>query len=199
MKNLLLALLSLVIFPLASFAAPTTEAEQVIRDAFSKVQRTVVESKDTLSPEALDDKLRTVISPVFDFEEMSRGSLGSNWKNATEPQRKEFVELFQGLLARTYLQRIRTKIDGSNVEYLQPMTTNNRVMVRSKVSKDGETLGADYRMYEKNGRWRVYDVIIENVGLVTNYRNEFSVILKDSGFDGLLKKLREKTTAGSKS
>lgn len=83
--------------------------------------------------------------------------------------------------------------------YLQPMTMNNRVVVRSRISKDGEVIGADYRMYERDGTWHVYDVIIENVGLVTNYRNEFSVILKDSGFDGLLQKLREKTAEGKKS
>ena len=187
--------LSLVALLLAApcFASPADDAEQTVRTTFDTVAKIVADNQGKVSEKIIDQKLQDVLLPVFDFEEMSRGSLGASWKSLSEPQRKEFMDLFASLLSRTYLHRIRTKIKGSEITFLQPMINNNRVVVRAKILSEGETISADYRMYQKDNKWRIYDAIVENVGLVTNYRNEFSNLMKDKGFDGLIQKLREQT------
>lgn len=144
-------------------------------------------------------KLREVINPRFDFEEMARRSLGANWKEATEAQQKEFVQIFSDLLARTYLSKIETvkpgmvKVDSESVEF-------PRAIVKTSVTNKGDTFPIDYKLMNNDGAaWKVYDVVIENIGLVSNYRNEFAGIIRKEKFDGLMIRLREKTQAHAKS
>lgn len=144
-------------------------------------------------------KLREVINPRFDFEEMARRSLGANWKEATEAQQKEFVQIFSDLLARTYLSKIETvkpgmvKVDSESVEF-------PRAIVKTSVTNKGDTFPIDYKLMNNDGaNWKVYDVVIENIGLVSNYRNEFAGIIRKEKFDGLMVRLREKTQNQAKS
>lgn len=144
-------------------------------------------------------KLREVINPRFDFEEMARRSLGANWKEATEAQQKEFVQIFSDLLARTYLSKIETvkpgmvKVDSESVEF-------PRAIVKTSVTNKGDTFPIDYKLMNNSGSsWKVYDVVIENIGLVSNYRNEFAGIIRKEKFDGLMTRLREKTQSQAKS
>ena len=136
-------------------------------------------------------KLREVINPKFDFREMSQRSLGSNWQVGAPAQQKEFVDLFSDLLAKTYLNKIEmcredtVKIEKEDVD-------GAKAMVKTTVLYKGDTFPLDYKLMVKEGRWRVYDVVIENIGLVANYRNEFAGIIRKDGFDGLLQQLREK-------
>lgn len=144
-------------------------------------------------------KLREIINPRFDFEEMARRSLGANWKEATEEQQKEFVHIFSDLLARTYLSKIETvkpgmvKVDSESVEF-------PRAIVKTSVTNKGDTFPIDYKLMNNDGaNWKVYDVVIENIGLVSNYRNEFAGIIRKEKFDGLMTRLREKTQNQAKS
>jgi phospholipid transport system substrate-binding protein len=150
------------------------------------------DSKDRL------DKLRTLIEPRFDFKEMSKRSLGPNWSTITEEQRARFIELFSDLLANTYLSRIETvKKDMVSVdsEKIYPATSGKAfasALVKTSVSIKDDTFPLDYKLVKRSTGWQAYDVIIENIGLVSNYRNEFSGILRKEGFDGLIKLLESK-------
>lgn len=137
------------------------------------------------------DKMRAVIEPKFNFEEMAKRSLGVKWKSITEVERKEFVDLFSELLARTYLGRIE-KVEKDMVEIRSETLRPPRALVKTTVTFEGDTFPLDYKLLFENGGWQVYDVIIENIGLVSNYRSEFAGIIRKEKFSGLLEMLREK-------
>lgn len=141
--------------------------------------------------EARRAKLREVLNKCFDFAEMSKRSLGTNWKEITPAEQEEFVRVFSDLLARTYLSKIETikagmvRFDGEKVEL-------PRATVKTRVEDKGDFFPIDYKLLIEDGRWQVYDVVIENIGLVANYRNEFSGIIRREAFAGLIKRLRDK-------
>lgn len=163
-----------------------------IRGAIEQVQLIVTSEKSKISDEALDAKLKLIIEPMFNFEEMSQRSLGAYWSKATPAEQKEFVQLFSDLLARTYLKRIKRNAEDSQITQLNETLEGDKANVRSVVRSAGEDVKVDYRLIHESSGWKIYDVIIENVGLVSNYRNEFPAIVRKDGFTGLIKRLREK-------
>lgn len=146
------------------------------------------------------DALREIINPKFDFSEMSVRSLGTLWKELPQQQRAEFVTVFSELLARTYLSRIETIERGMvtiESEKLSLATGGEaRALVRTVVTQKGDRFPILYKVVFRNNQWQVYDVVIENVGLVANYRNEFSGIVRREGFPGLMERLRAKVANG---
>jgi len=146
-------------------------------------------------------KLKEVLYQRFDFTEMARRSLGSEWRRRTPEEQKEFVRLFTDLLERAYLDKIES-YSGEKVLYLKNREDGNYAEVETKiVDKTGQEYSLDYRLHKVNGDWKVYDVIVEDVSLVGNYRSQFSRVLAKSSFDELLKTMKEKTFSapGSKS
>lgn len=192
MKKCVLLLCSLF---LSSFAFASDSASEIVTETVEKVKETVVARKSQLSPEELDKELRDIISPVFDFREMSRRSLAKYWKQATPDQQKEFVDLFSSLLAKNYLKKIRDNAENSLMNIVGEQDAGkNRKVVKTTVDVDGTSASIDYRMRAKDDTWKVYDVIVENIGLVSNYRSEFSSIVQKDGVDGLITKLKNKKT-----
>lgn len=141
------------------------------------------------------EQLRELINPLFDFGEMSKRSLGTHWKDATEEEKREFVAVFSDLLAKTYLGKIETvkagmvTVDSESVEV-------PRANVKTTVHNKGETFPLEYKMHNMSGKWRVYDVVIENIGLVANYRNEFAGIIRKDKLSGLIERLKNKKSEG---
>lgn len=136
-------------------------------------------------------QLRTIINPRFDFEEMAKRAVGAHWGEASATEQGEFVRVFSDLLATTYLAKIETvrqgmvKIDSEEVQ-------QGKAIVKTTVQNKGETFPIHYRLLEEEGEWKVYDVIIENVGLVVTYRNEFAGIIRKEKMAGLIQRLKEK-------
>jgi len=170
---------------------PLSAAGITVKATVESVRKTVIDGQ-SLTAAVLDKKLRDIIAPVFDFREMSRRCLGANWKKGTPDQRKEFIELFSDMLARNYLKKIRENAKDSEFSLLSEKTNGKKAKVRTNVTYDGQDVSIEYRLRNKKNAWRVYDVIIENIGLVSNYRSEFSGIVKNEKFDGLLRRLRAK-------
>lgn len=137
------------------------------------------------------DELRKLINPRFNFAEMSKRSLGPNWNEITPAEQSEFTTVFSELLARTYLSKIETvqpgmvSVDSEQVEL-------PRAVVKTIVTSKGDKFPIDYKLSYQNNNWQVYDVVIENIGLVANYRNEFSGIIRKDKFSGLMEKLKKK-------
>ncbi len=136
-------------------------------------------------------KLRALINPKFNFAEMAKRSLGPNWNEISSAERGEFTEVFSELLARTYLSKIETvkagmvSVESENVEA-------TRAVVKTTVVSKGDTFPIDYKLTLNQHGWQVYDVVIENIGLVANYRNEFAGIIRKDKFSGLMERLRKK-------
>lgn len=170
-------------------STPILEIKNTISQAVDVVRTYPGEENQTKRRE----ELRKVINPRFDFNEMAKRSLGAHWKDCNEEERMEYISLFADLLAKTYLSKIEfikedtVTVEGEQIKF-------PKAMVKTIVHYDGDEFPLDYRLLNREGNWKVYDVIIENIGLVVNYRNEFSGIIRKEKFAGLLQRLREKSS-----
>lgn len=135
--------------------------------------------------------IRKAVDECFDWEEMSRRSLGRHWTQRTEEEKKEFVNVFGKLLERTYLERVEG-YSGEKVVYEDESVDGDYAAVKVKIlTKQGAEIPVEYRLRNK-GCWNVYDISIEGVSLVHNYRNQFNSIITRSSYQELMKKVKAK-------
>ena len=132
-----------------------------------------------------------VISKRFNFEEMAKRTVGSEWAKRTPEERGEFVDSFRTLLSNSYLGRIEN-YSGEKVHYNKEITDGEHAEVRTEIDTGQSTIPIDYKMENTGGDWRVYDVVVEGTGLVSNYREQFKRILRKESFEALNKTIREK-------
>jgi phospholipid transport system substrate-binding protein len=152
-----------------------------------------------LEDPALSDKsaerraaVRKIAEDVFDYSDTARRALGPHWNGRSAQERAEFVKLFADLLDRAYMGRIDL-YQGEKVRYVGETIDGGEATVKTRiVTKRGSEVPVDYRMHQKNGRWLVYDVIIEGVSLVSNYRTQFNRVVQTESYETLVQKLRAK-------
>ncbi|HLC40214.1 MAG TPA: ABC transporter substrate-binding protein [Methylomirabilota bacterium] len=136
--------------------------------------------------------VRKIANDLFDFGETAKRSLGRHWQARSEREREEFVNLFADLLERSYIGKIDL-YGGEKVVYLAETIDGDLATVRTKiVTKQGTEASIDYRMLQRGDRWMVYDVILENVSLVSNYRTQFNKIIQTASYQELVKKMKTK-------
>jgi phospholipid transport system substrate-binding protein len=136
------------------------------------------------------------VDGAFNWEEFSRRALAKHWSKRTESEKKEFISLFKQLIKRTYMEK-SGQYSGGKVEFLDEKIDGEYGVVKSQlVSSTGTQTPVDYRLMKKDGAWCVYDVYIEGVSLVSNYRSQFNDILTSSPFEELVKRLKEKIEKG---
>ena len=137
------------------------------------------------------EKLRQIILPRFDFAEMAKRALGSNW-NRYPDQQREFVTAFAQLLEETYADQIEAA-NGDKVVYLSERADKDYAEVVTKViSPKGEETAMTYKLHPIESDWKVYDIVVENVSVVNNYRSQFNRVLNNSSLDELIKRIKEK-------
>jgi phospholipid transport system substrate-binding protein len=138
------------------------------------------------------DRLREVLDPIFDFTEMAKRALGSHWRRRTPAEQEEFVKLFRDFLERIYSEKVNL-YDGEKVVFGRETVENDFAEIESTVVNiKGEEIHVVYRLRRADGKWKVYDALVENVSIINNYRSQFDRILSKSSFDELKKRLREK-------
>jgi phospholipid transport system substrate-binding protein len=136
--------------------------------------------------------VRAIASDIFDFSEMARRSLARHWKGLNERDRQEFVALFTDLLERSYFSRIES-YGGERIAYANEQSEGDIATVNTRiVTKNGTEVPVDYRMLKRGDRWRVYDVNIEGVSLIGNYRTQFNKIIQTSSYAELIKRMKTK-------
>ena len=171
-------------------SSPKAAVQQTIDQSVAVVSK----NKGDANTKARRDALREVINPQFDFAKMAQLSLGTNWNTIDESQQKEFVAIFSNLLSKTYMTKVETIEPGMvSVESERIEEGNIKAVVKTLVKSKGDFFPIDYRLVKEENAWRVYDVVIENIGLVVNYRNEFASIIRKDGFTGLMEQLRKKS------
>ena len=139
------------------------------------------------------EELKKVIYQRFDFTEMARRALGPEWRRHTPEEQKEFVQLFTDLLERAYLKQIESYND-QKVRYLNEREDHGYAEVDTKiVDNKGQEFSVNYRLDNVNGDWKVYDVVIEDISLVNNYRAQFSRVLASSSYQELVHRMKDKT------
>jgi phospholipid transport system substrate-binding protein len=137
-------------------------------------------------------KIRSISEKMFDYNELSRRTLGQNWRKFTSEQQKEFIELYKSILEDAYANKIVSYTDEKVLFNKENMLTEKTCEVQTTVVTRKADIPIHYRVIEKDGEWRVYDVVIEGVSLVNNYRNQFREILANKSPDTLLDILRKK-------
>ena len=136
--------------------------------------------------------LEEIIGQHFDFEEMAKRSLAAHWRNRSEAEHQEFAALFQSLLSKTYAGKIEN-YSGEKVQYLKERMKDSYAEVQTTIVSNKTEISLDYRLLLKDGDWRVYDVVVDGVSLVKNYRVQFDRIIRDSSYEELVKTLRDKS------
>ena len=137
--------------------------------------------------------IRTIAHEIFDFRELSQRALARHWQARTPAERDEFIQLFADLLERSYISKIETFSGGDRVQYSGESVEGDQATVRTRiVTKNGTEIPVDYRMHRVGDRWLVYDVAIESVSLVANYRAQFNKILQRGSFQQLIAQLAAK-------
>ncbi len=191
MKRLVvgLSLLLLVMGAAPVYAATPLET---VRTEVNKVLE-VLRNK-SLKEDAKREKLLMLYAEMFDQEELSKWCLGRNWNKLSEAQRKEFLPLFQQVLEKTYGDRILSYSDEKILFDREVPISKGRVEVQTRVmTTKSKEVPFNYRVFQnKSGTWKVYDVVVENVSLVMNYRSQFNEILAKGTPDELLEILRKK-------
>jgi phospholipid transport system substrate-binding protein len=136
--------------------------------------------------------IREAVDERFDWKEMSQRALARHWRKLNDVQKQEFITLFGELLERTYLNRVED-YSGEQVTYMNEVIEGEYALVEVKIlTTKGTEIPVNYKLREKGGDWRVYDIAIEGVSLVNNYRVQFNDIITKSSYEELVKKLQEK-------
>ncbi len=136
--------------------------------------------------------LRQAVNERFDFQKMSQLSLGRHWKSLSKEQKSEFSQLFSRFLESTYIAKIEAYTN-EKVVYVKERVKKKKAQINTKIITDTVEIPIDYRMYMKgSSQWMVYDMVIEGVSLVANYRSQFGQILDKDSFDVLVEKLESK-------
>ncbi|MFI5294914.1 MAG: phospholipid-binding protein MlaC [Thermodesulfovibrionales bacterium] len=194
---LLICLSFLSIRPLQAIAGEATDQVRQTVDAVMDV----LNNKELKKPEhreLREKKIREIVNKRFDFEEMAKRSLALNWSKRTPEERKEFVTLFSDLLESTYIKKIE-RYENEKIVYLDEKITGQYAVVRTKIVKTQEAeIPVEYRIFKKADKWEAYDIIVEGVSLVNNYRSQFSQIIRSSSYEELVKKLKNKTLKETK-
>jgi phospholipid transport system substrate-binding protein len=175
-------------------------------EPLDKIRQTVDDVLTVLADETLKApereterraKIRQAVFQRFGFDEMAQRALAQHWRTRTPEERKEFVTLFSDLLERSYIDKIENYGGGKeNIRYTkETIDKDGYATVRSEIiSKRDLDVEVEYRLLQRDGNWAVYDVIIEGVSLVNNYRTQFNKIITESSYENLVKQMKLKLT-----
>jgi len=188
--TLLLSALWLGSIGIASAGEPT----EVIRRTTDQVLQ-ILEDPKLQGPEKQAERqqrLHQISDQAFDWQEMGRRALATHWRGRTPQEQKEFVGLFRDLVERTYMNRLETATqEKQDIQYVGEQVDGQRAAVKTIVlTKRNQQVPLEYRLQQTDGRWKIYDVLVEGISLVNNYRSQFNQIINSSSFDALLQKMK---------
>ncbi len=177
-----------LIHPFNGNAAPPLETVQTqINNALETLRNPTLENNETK-----EKKIRQIINNIFDYTELSKRTLGKGWKRMEPTQRNEFTFLFSELLRNVYMDRILSYTDEKVVFLKERVLSETKTEVSSEIITASKTIPINYRMIRKDNELKVYEVIIEGVSLVKNYRSQFRDILKKKSPEDLIEILKKK-------
>lgn len=169
--------------------------QDVVRDTSERMIDALRQNRATLERDSskIYDLVSQIVLPNFDFELMSRWVLGRGWQQASPDQRRQFTTEFRTLLVRTYAKAL-LEYSNETIQVLpQSSQTGDEAMIRTEVRpKTGQPIQINYSMHLGSGAWKVYDVIVDGISLVTNYRSTFATQIRNSGMDAVIADLRQR-------
>lgn len=182
-----------LIFPLSAFAGAPLETVKGNVDKVLEVLRDPALKAES-AKKVKKDKIRAISEKMFDFGELSKRTLARNWSKLNPAQQKEFIELYTSLLEDAYADKITAYTDEKIIFGKEVALTEKTVEVQSTVLRKTSEIPIYYRVILKDGSWRVYDVVIEGISLINNYRSQFREILINKPPESLLETLKKKVS-----
>ena len=173
--------------PMDVLKGPMDEALAVLRDPR-------YETDDPAKKAEQREKFWSIVAPVFDFEEVSKRTLARNWRKFSESQQKRFVDVFSDLLGNIYVDRIQGGYNDETIAFDEQYIHDSRplAVVKTFIVSERNRIPVDYSLIRADGTWRVYDVKVEGISLIKNYRSQFKEILSRESPDELIDRLKEK-------
>ena len=175
--------------PSPAKSTPTEAMKTTVSQALA-----VLQDQALKKPEGTDERvtrLKKIADSRFDYGEMAKRLLGTQWDKLGERERQEFVDLFTELLTATYVEKIHAYA-GEEVKFINERLEGNYAEVKSIMVGKKTEIPLDYRLMMKGGDWKAYDVVVDGLSLVLNYRGQFTAILRSSSYEHLVQRLREK-------
>lgn len=191
------AVAGLLVIAALSMSPAIADAEsptEVVRATISEVTR-ILEDPKLKDPARLIPRrrmLEEVIAARFDYAEMSKRALGARWTPLTAAERAEFVDLFKSFLSDRYAEKIEG-YSGEQVLYLSERIEGNYAEVRTELRSKKVEIPMDYRLFLKKDGWHAYDIVVDGVSLVKNYRSQFEKIIRTDSYSELVRRLRDRT------
>lgn len=187
--------LSLLLWTMPAAAAENLTPTETIKGPIDNV---ILILKDTAfagpgNKAAQRAKIWETVRPMFDFQEISRRTIGTQWQAFSEEEQKRFTDVFAEFLGNTYIDKIQGEFQDEEIVFLKELVKEPAALVRSKLVRKGMEIPIDYRMKRTNGNWLIYDILVENgVSLVKNYRVQFQSALQKDTPAQLIQRLEEK-------
>jgi phospholipid transport system substrate-binding protein len=188
--------LLLAIWLSASGLATAGEPTDLVRQTTDQVLK-ILEDPALQGPDKQTERqgrLRKVADQAFDWQEMARRALAVYWRERTPQQQQEFVQLFRDLVERTYMNRLETATqEKQDIQYVGEQVDGSRAVVKTNVlTKRKQQVPIEYVLHKADGRWKIYDVLIEGISLVNNYRSQFNRIISSSSYNELVQKMKSR-------
>ena len=179
----------LIIGTLSAAAAEFSTPEARVKDSVDRV--IAILNDESLDREAKWQQIAAVINEGFDFRSMSQSVLATHWRRATDEERRRFTEFFSQYIEETYRAKIEAYSD-EQILYKDEVIRGDRAVVETLIVTDTNKIPVNFKLKNNNGEWFAYDVIIEGVSLVANYRSTFAAIVKNEGMNGLLSDIQRR-------
>lgn len=175
--------------PLEVLKPPVDDVITILNDPKYKAE------DDALKAEQRD-KIWLSINKIFDFEEVSKRALARNWKKFSTTEKKEFIDVFGGFLGNTYVDKIQGEYHNEKIVYGEQKIIDEKwALVRTTIKRETLEIPVDYKMKLIDGQWRIYDVVVEGISLIKNYRVQFNSILRKEKPAELIERLKKKKIA----
>lgn len=183
MKSRLLPVLVLWLAACAAWAADYSTPMGRVRDSIDRV--IAILQDESLDRDARWQRISVIIDGGFDFRSMSQSVLATEWKRATQDEREQFIRFFSQYIAETYRSKIEA-YRGQQIVYKSEVIDGDRAVVATEIITGSTQIPVNYKLKNNDGQWYAYDVVVEGVSLVANYRSTFAAIANNEGMDGLL-------------
>ena len=190
-RKILLGVLFFFLFSFIGEVFAESEITSNVRQTIDNVLEIVSNPELKKNPTLRREKLREIIGLRFNYKQMVMRSLAKNYKSRTDKEREEFTELFKKLLENSYASKIENYKD-EKINYIGEQVKGKYALVKTQVERIDGTIDVDYKLIKEEGKWTVYDFVIEEVSLIRNYRSQFSKIIKTESYDALVSKLSKK-------
>ena len=189
LKRLLLTLMTGLTLTLTVMSHAGNTPTDDVRSSVDSILEIL--KNEQLDKEDKRTQMSALINKRFDFRAMSQRTLATNWKKTTDGEKQQFVALFSQLIENSYIGKIESYTN-EKVDYPGEKVKGRKAIVETLIITSSGDVPVNYKVYQKGDQWLVYDVVIEGVSLISNYRSSYQEIVKKEGFDGLLTKMQEK-------